>query len=385
MVYTSRTTFEWKIRASIPRIRFLREHKDQESKMKFLKSRDTLSKRLWKAVIVEGIDPYDFYVAERIDIRDFNRYIKWMAERLKYHSGDSAVKPQPKKTVQASPVRKHPAYSMKKTLIGMDETYRKVIDCIEEGTKGIILSGHHGLGKTEFCYDIANHYDCKHVFRVQITETTNDTHLVGAVHLKNGFLKGIVYEAIDTAQKNPNDKYMLLFDEYTRGREDAMPIILPLLAERKLIVNDAYAQMTEEIMAPDNLLIIATGNVMDKGVRELGGAESDRWNGVHIEHITDTKVLKKIIKPKSEFVFNTLYKVYKLSIDYAKESRILAMSIRTFKNCHNLAQRKIDYGMSETDAVKEALSSDYMFASQANMNPSFRNTFNQILREVGLQ
>lgn len=196
---------------------------------------------------------------------------------------------------RTNPVVKDAFHGFKKSLIGMDWTYRRIYDCVEAGTKGLVLSGFHGIGKTTFFYDFARFYDCAEVFRVQVTETTNDTHLVGAMHPKDGFIKGIVLKAIDTATDNPHKKYMLLLDEYTRGRDEATQIILPLLAERKLIVNDAYAQMYLSIDVPKNLMICATGNVQDKGVRELGGAESDRWNGQHVKPINDRALLKMIV------------------------------------------------------------------------------------------
>jgi hypothetical protein len=350
-------------------------------------SPDALSHKMWTRLVVEEsntVRMHFFYKEHNMTVRDFNKYAKLLLQRAS--SGSTSANPEPvSPSVPQARLIKSTVAKMKKSLIGCDQQYEEFIDAVTANDKAIMLAGSHGLGKSEAVKDVARYFDAQ-CTRIQVSAMTSEIDLIGSTDPNTGkFLKGAVYRAVEDAISNPSQMHFLFFDEFTRGTDEAMTAIFPLVAEKRLIVNNPHAPVSELIVA-NNLVIVGTGNVDDKGLRNLGGAEFDRWRVIDFEHITDTEILRRICKDylyNSE-AFTKITTVYALSIQYAKERKILPMSIRTMISTMKLAKIKYERGYAPLVALRKALDNDYWASSQAFYNPSYKNTYMQIMREVGL-
>ena len=223
------------------------------------------------------------------------------------------------------------------------------------------------------------------LIRLQITEMTSEIDIIGGVDLKSGGFKLAPFlQSIVSAAKTPEQQYFLMLDEFTRGRDEALNVLFPILAERKLVINNPYCEINE-LLIPDNIKIFATGNLHDTGQRELGQAEMDRYNVIEIEAIKDKNTLKQIINEKvtdmNQVVADKLIDFYLASWQKYDEARILAMSIRTLIETALIAN-EFAKKLSENNAIKEALALTYYGTSHAIFNPNYKHTYQELIREV---
>ena len=281
--------------------------------------------------------------------------------------------------------KRHSKKTVKSSLVGYNKILQRIVNILKYGTKAVILGGYHGLGKTTMAYDIAEFFGAE-VIRLQVTEMLSDIDIVGGVDPVSGkFLESDFVKKVRDAIENPKKKYLLLIDEFTRGREEAMEIFFPVFAERLLVINSPYAE-NKEIMITDNIMVMATGNIHDRGVREVGGAEFDRFNGVEIEPLKSKTVLRQMLKKctklKDSHIISNLLDFYLLSWEYGSEARILPMSHRTLIEVGNVCAGKIKDGFDTEDVLEHTLEETYFVSSQAMLNPNFKNTYKQMVREV---
>ena len=218
-----------------------------------------------------------------------------------------------------------------------------------------------------------------------MTEMTSEIDLIGGLDLKSGeFAYSSFVKALIEAGKDTTKKFYVLIDEFTRGRDEALNILFPLLAEKKLVINSPYAKETE-ILVSDNVKIFATGNLHDVGQREVGQAELDRYNVVVIQPIKDVAILNHIIASKvgsmNSETKELLIKFYLNSWTKHEEARILAMSIRTFIETANIAL-EINKKKSALISVKEALQLTYFGTSHAVLNPNYERTYREMIQEL---
>lgn len=272
-------------------------------------------------------------------------------------------------------------------LIGCDKYIKQMVHLLKYGHKAVFLGGYHGLGKTTMVYEAAKKFGAE-VIRLQVTELLSEVDIIGSPDPKTGeFILSEFVQSILEAKKNPSQNYFLLLDEFTRGRPEALNVLFPILAEKTLFNNSVYANPEHKVIKlPDNVKVLGTGNVNDKGLRDVGEAEFDRWNGIEILPITNSNQLGKMIKQRSRLTdplaTSKLIKFYKLSWQYGNEMRILPMSHRTLIETAELSARKIMDGVDVMDALKDTLDETYLTASQAILNPNFKQTYHQMRREV---
>ena len=271
----------------------------------------------------------------------------------------------------------------KQELLGMDEYVDDIEICMSEGSKGIFICGYHGLGKSSIVNMLAKKYNAE-VVRVQVTEMTSEFDLVGSPNPKTGeFINSPFVDSLLKAKDNPDKKYFLLLDEFTRGREEALNILYPVLAEKKLIINSTYSkEKTMDI--PKNVTVFATGNLHDTGQREIGMAEGDRYNIVEVGFIKDRNILNQIISninlPGN--VRDGLVNFYLESVDNYGQSRILAMSIRTMIEAAKIINGLINGHSNDSEAFSKGLRLTYYGTSQAMLNPNFKMTYEEMVKQA---
>lgn len=271
----------------------------------------------------------------------------------------------------------------KQELLGMEEYVDDIEVLMNNGNKGIFICGYHGLGKSSIVNMLAKKYNAE-VVRVQVTEMTSEFDLVGSPNPKTGeFIKSPFLDSILKAKDNPDKKYFLLLDEFTRGRDEALNILYPVLAEKKLIINSTYSDI-KEMDVPKNVTVFATGNLHDTGQREVGMAEGDRYNIVEIGFITDTSILNQIIShiELPDRIRIGLVKFYLKSVDNYNQSRILAMSIRTMIEAANIISGLINNNIYESEAFIKGLKLTYYGTSQAMLNPNFKMTYEEMIKQI---
>jgi MoxR-like ATPase len=303
-----------------------------------------------------------------------------MKRRVASQSSQSAqVIPDVKKPVIAKPI-------IKTDLIGVDAILNKIVRLIKYGTKAIFIGGFHGLGKTTMVYELAK-FDSAEVIRLQVTELLSEIDIVGGLDFKSGnFLYSDFVTKILEAIQNPDKRYYLLLDEFTRGREEALNILFPVLAEKTLFINSPYSEH-KVIKLPENVKVFGTGNIKDKGLRDIGEAEFDRWNGVEVLPIKESSLLNDMIMKKTQLkdvsIISKLVNYYILSWRYGEEQRILPMSHRTMLEIAQITMSKMQEEEIEgISALKETINETYFISSQAVLNPNFRNTFETMAMET---
>jgi hypothetical protein len=279
-----------------------------------------------------------------------------------------------------------PTVSLPSALLGYDGYRDRICQLAKYGSKAIFIGGYHGLGKTSIVYEVAKLFNAE-VIRLQVTELLTEIDIIGGLDLKTGKL---VYSEFVTklieANAHPEKQYFLLLDEFTRGREEALNILFPLLAEKILFINSPYSEL-KQIVLPSNMKVFGTGNINDKGIREVGDAEFDRWNGLEIKPIMDTPTLTKMIQQKSTLTstsecFGRLIRAYGLSWQYGNEARILPMSHRTLIEVSNIIALRLRDGIEPQKAFKDSMDETYFVSSQAILNPNYKTSYDQIMREV---
>lgn len=286
--------------------------------------------------------------------------------------------------VEAPKIDKFEKYK-KCGLVGVEEVMYKIDQLIKYGKKAIFIGGFHGLGKTTMVYELAKMHTAE-VIRLQVTELLSEIDIIGGLDIKTGKIQYSEFvEKILEAIEHKEKQYFVLLDEFTRGREEALNILFPVLAEKKLFINSPYSKY-KMIELPENIKVFGTGNIKDKGIREVGEAEFDRWNGVEVVPIQDTANVKKVIKAKTElredFVLSKLTNFYQKSWIKGSEMLILPMSHRTLIETAQITDCKIKDGMDGTEALKETIQETYFISSQAILNPNFKKTFEEMMREV---
>ena len=269
-------------------------------------------------------------------------------------------------------------------LIGCERILKQIELLHDKGTKAIFLAGYHGLGKSSIVEGLATEKKAE-LIRLQVTEMLSEIDIIGGIDLKSGDFKTAPFvNSILSATQHPDKLYFLLLDEFTRGREEALNILFPILAERKLIINNPYSTLNV-IAIPDNIKIFATGNLHDTGQREVGQAEMDRYNVIEILPIKEKDTLSYLLKQKvedlNESVADILISVYLKSWDLYADGKILAMSIRTLIEATKIGT---EYAKTITDknAVKECLGLTYYGTSQAIFNPAYKRTYDEIIKGV---
>jgi hypothetical protein len=270
-------------------------------------------------------------------------------------------------------------------LVGVEEIMYKIDQLIKYGKKAIFIGGFHGLGKTTMVYELAKFHNAE-VIRLQVTELLSEIDIIGGLDIKTGKIQYSEFvEKILEAIEHKEKQYFVLLDEFTRGREEALNILFPVLAEKKLFINSPYSKY-KMIELPENIKVFGTGNIKDKGIREVGEAEFDRWNGVEVVPIQDTSSIKKIIKAKTELkddlALSKLTNFYQKSWINGGDMLILPMSHRTLIETAQITSSKIKDGMESVEALKETIQETYFISSQAILNPNFKKTFGDMMREV---
>jgi flagellar hook-associated protein FlgK len=268
-------------------------------------------------------------------------------------------------------------------LIGLQKYVQKINLLQKFGTKAIFIGGSHGLGKSSLVEELAEKNNAK-LIRFQMTEMTSELDLIGSLDIRGGFIQSSFVKALIEASKNKEQNYYIMIDEFTRGRDEALNILFPLLAEKKLIINSPHSEVNEVVMT-DNVKIFATGNLHDSGQREVGLAEFDRYNIVEIKPIMDIEVLNNIIASTAGKINSDtrdkLVKFYLVSWEKQAEARIIGMSIRTLIECSKIA-KEINKTKSSIIAIKESLQLTYYGTSHAVLNPNYARTYQEMIREV---
>lgn len=290
---------------------------------------------------------------------------------------------EPKANVNEPKVSK-PKVVIHTDMVGIQAELKEIYELLKYGSKPIIIGGYHGLGKTSMVYDVAKHLNAD-VIRLQVTELLTEVDIIGGLDPNTGnFIYSEFVKKIKEAIANPHKQYILLIDEFTRGREEAMECLFPVFAENMLVINSPYAQ-EKHIQITSNVKVLATGNIKDRGVRDVGGAEFDRFNGIEIYPLSSKTDLKKMLAKsglKDIQVVEKLVEFYRLSWEYGNEMRILPMSHRTLREVAQICQSKIDDGFDSMNVLKETLKQTYFVSSQALLNPNFKNTYDTMVREA---
>lgn len=127
-----------------------------------------------------------------------------------------------------------------------------------------MLLGEPGIGKSSWVEDLANDLGTK-CFTLAVNQLADKADLTGArlipVKLDNGettykqffYPHAVIHDAIDYANKNPNETPILFMDELNRTTPDVTSEALSIPTLRSI----------GSIKLPDNLRIITAGN--DKG------------------------------------------------------------------------------------------------------------------------
>ena len=211
---------------------------------------------------------------------------------------------------------------------------------------------------------------------------TSEVDILGGLDLKSGeFVYSDFVQNLILSTKEKDKNFYVLLDEFTRGRDEALNILFPLLAEKKLIINSPYSK-DKEIKIENNVKIFATGNLHDTGQRDIGQAEFDRYNVIEVKPILDIEILKQIIELKvgemQHETCNLLINFYLQTWQKYKEMRILAMSTRTLIECANIT-KELNKTLPSRVAIKKALSLTYFGTSQAILNPNYARTYQELL------
>src|SRR4030067_1636148 len=266
-------------------------------------------------------------------------------------------------------------------LIGMKKYVNQIDFLMQHGTKACLIGGHPGLGKSTLVTTLAEDRKAK-LIRIQVTEMTTDFDIIGCVDGQGDWNKSDFVDSLIEASQNPKQQYVMLLDEFTRGQNECLGVLMPVLAEKKLIINNTRST-TKQIMIPSNVKIFATGNLQDINQRQISGAELDRYNIVTIEPIRDNETITRLIhtiEGVSTKDTELLTKAYMASWQMADEERIKPMSHRTLLEATRLLVKHKNKDRKK--AFKEIMRMTYYCTSAATLDPQCAQTYTEIIEEA---
>lgn len=175
-----------------------------------------------------------------------------------------------------------------------------------------MLLGEPGIGKSSWVEDLANDLGTK-CFTLAVNQLADKADLTGArlipVKLDNGettykqffYPHAVIHDAIDYANKNPNETPILFMDELNRTTPDVTSEALSIPTLRSI----------GSIKLPDNLRVITAGN--DKGnITSLDEASVSRFVLYKVNPDTETfidlddklnKYIKETLNKNPELIF----------------------------------------------------------------------------------
>ncbi|MCA0146760.1 McrB family protein [Blastococcus sp. LR1] len=164
---------------------------------------------------------------------------------------------------------------------------------------GVILSGPPGTSKSFFAATTAQvmtDHDKRRYRFVQFHASYQyEDFMLGFQPAVHGFTykEGPFLQLVDAADKDPDNKYVLVIDELSRadvGRVFGEALTYVERTKRQLPFNIANG---DEIKVPANLVIIATMNPFDRGVDEVDAAFERRFAKITMD--PDAELLNEIL------------------------------------------------------------------------------------------
>gem|GEM_PF-3037949 len=189
-----------------------------------------------------------------------------------------------------------------------DSVWKQTKDLLDHGACGIIFSGPPGTSKTWYASKIAiklTNGKARCIKQIQFHPSFNyDDFVEGyvpGVSSTEALTKTELFKVVDkvflkaaeAARKHPNDLYVLVIDEFTRGDPSRIfGEVLTYLEKDYRNKNFILPYSGKPRSIPSNIVILGTMNPYDKSVADLDAAIDRRFEIVQLD--PDINILKKL-------------------------------------------------------------------------------------------
>ncbi len=189
-----------------------------------------------------------------------------------------------------------------------DPVWQQVKALLDSGSLTIILSGPPGTSKTWYAWRLAAKiadYKRNNVRRIQFHPSYSyDDFIEGYIPIspKAGEAPGPLFRVVpklflslcNDARKRPDEKFVLVIDEMTRGDigrifGELLTYLEPDYRNRNFLL--AYSGKTASI--PSNVIILGTMNPFDRSITELDDALERRFDRVAV--VPDVRILRLLL------------------------------------------------------------------------------------------
>ena len=199
--------------------------------------------------------------------------------------------------------------------------FSKVKRAVERGMN-IIYRGVPGCGKTHTANcdakAIIGKVKSNRIKQIDFTENLDYTDtMVGMKQSEDGiwrYIKGEIAEFCEFADQHRDKVFVLILNEFTRANTEAVLGQMFTAMENKYRGTEFTLDSGDKFVCPKNLVILATMNGTDKGVKKLDKATEERFyiidvKPLWVEWATDTDAFDRLIDTLEITIDSEEYKI----------------------------------------------------------------------------
>jgi len=200
----------------------------------------------------------------------------------------SIVEVEQPETYEIDESGKYTEYDRNEDVIGIP--FSKVKNAVQRGMN-VIYRGVPGCGKTHAAKcdakAIIGFKESNRIKQIDFTENLDysDT-MVGLRQQENGrwqYIKGEIAEFCAFASKHPDNKFVLILNELTRANTEAVLGQMFTAMENKYRGDKFTLDNGDIFICPKNLIVLATMNGTDRGVKKLDKATEERFYIIDVD------------------------------------------------------------------------------------------------------